>query len=454
MWGANQGSPLILLKRGDNMSKVRDNLIGKTFTRLKVLDYAEPDKEGRTQYLCECQCEAKTKLIVPAKRLKSGNTKSCGCLKREKLAARNMKHGYKEYAAYPIYKELARHPENLSDEWKPKDGSVDGINEFFKFVKKSGFEKDDHVSIRKLDQNLPHGPDNSILFATEKRNVTRTSSHNPTDLTGRTFGRLKVLGYGESRERRDGQKYRLWRCECQCPKKTVLLVPTDKLLNGAKSDCGCVREEKILNNEYKPKAFRDSMADYEPYSKLNVTERHKIHRRLYGIWKMMHERCENPNHNKYDIYGGKGVRVCAEWSDKDVGFSNFIKWSLSNGYDDELTIDRIDSDKGYSPDNCRWITYQKQGSHTSRNRYIHDGKEWLTFSEFERKYSIDIGTISHRLASGWSIDAIVERYAHKPDIILKNGQYRNSRGFMVLIPRIIQNEFDDKIKYKEYSDQM
>lgn len=435
------------------MSKVRDNLIGQIFTRLKVLDYAEPDKDGRTQYLCECQCEAKTRLIVPAKRLKNGNTKSCGCLKREKLAARNTKHGYKDYAAYPIYKELARHPENLSDEWKPNEGSYEGIDEFFKFVAACGFGKDDHISIRKVDASLPHGPNNSILFATEKKYAPHASGIG-IDLSGRTFGRLKVLEYAGSKERRDGQKYRLWKCECQCADKTIVLVPTDKLLSGSKSDCGCVRNEKVLSNAYKPKAFREAMEGVEPYLSLNKNDRHAVHRRLYGIWSMMHERCENPDHKKYYLYGGKGIKVCDEWSDKELGFANFVKWALSHGYDNELTIDRIHSDKGYSPDNCRWLTYQQQGSHTSRNQYIHDGEEWLTFSEFERKYSLETGTIRHRLSSGWSPNAIVQQCVHRGDITLKKGQYRNERGFIALIPRIAQNEFDDKTKYKEYSNQL
>jgi hypothetical protein len=101
-----------------------------------------------------------------------------------------------------------------------------------------------------------------------------------------------------------------------------------------------------------------------------MTTHHLWGTRLYRIWHDMISRCKYPKHNAYSRYGGKGIRVCLQWQN----FIPFMNWALSNGYKDNLTIDRINRDKGYSPENCRWSTRSEQELNKKKT-----GKEGVLF---------------------------------------------------------------------------
>ena len=118
-------------------------------------------------------------------------------------------------------------------------------------------------------------------------------------------------------------------------------------------------------------------------------KRDKGRTRMYVIWQGMKARCKNPNHASYKYYGGKGVTVCEEWEK----FLPFKEWALKNGYTDELTIDRIDNSKGYSPDNCRWIARSEQTKNqTSNVKLIYRG-ELHTPNEVSRLSGVSVNTI-------------------------------------------------------------
>lgn len=128
--------------------------------------------------------------------------------------------------------------------------------------------------------------------------------------------------------------------------------------------------------------------------------------RLYGIWVGMKTRCLNPNDKKFSSYGGRGITICEEWKDD---FPAFAKWSLENGYNETLTIDRINSEKGYSPENCRWVDQMVQQNNRRNNHRITFNGRCLTIKEWTRVTGLKDTTIHERLKKGWSVEDVLTR---------------------------------------------
>lgn len=129
--------------------------------------------------------------------------------------------------------------------------------------------------------------------------------------------------------------------------------------------------------------------------------------RMYSIWKHMRNRCNNPNADNYQHYGARGIKVCDEWNNSAKAF---IEWALSHGYADNLTIDRIDVNGNYEPENCQWITLERQQQiHRNRlNEYTIDGKTQC-LAAWCRDYNQDYGTVVHRLKQGMSIEEALNK---------------------------------------------
>jgi len=199
------------------------------------------------------------------------------------------------------------------------------------------------------------------------------------NLLGMRFGKLVV----ESFDRVYNHSV-MWRCRCDCGNEVV--VYGKYLTNGDTKSCGCLMSEVLKERNIKHGLAHQS--------------------RLYTIWKGMRERCNNKNNSEYESYGGRGITVCQEWDD----YERFFQWAMENGFDESLparlcSIDRINNDEGYSPDNCRWVSMSQQARNTRRNRLLTYNGETKPAVEWGEIFGINPGYIINRIDRyGWSVE--------------------------------------------------
>ncbi|MBE6943806.1 MAG: hypothetical protein E7453_06045 [Ruminococcaceae bacterium] len=191
------------------------------------------------------------------------------------------------------------------------------------------------------------------------------------DLTGQRFGRLTVI----QRSKNDASNKPQWHCLCDCGKTAIVRGADLKM--GKVYSCGCYRNNRLATRNY-----IHGKADSQ----------------LHIVWKGMKQRCTNPKHNGFTRYGGRGIKVCDEWLHN---FQAFYDWATANGYRDGLSIDRIDNNKGYSPDNCRWVTREEQNNNTSSNHLITLNGQTKTLAQWGRQLGIKPSTYGSRMRRGW-----------------------------------------------------
>lgn len=135
--------------------------------------------------------------------------------------------------------------------------------------------------------------------------------------------------------------------------------------------------------------------------KLNYPEEFKVASRLYRCWSNMKNRCYNPHCEYFPHYGGKNIRVCKDWHN----YQKFLDWAVQSGYKSSLTLDRIDNSKGYSPENCRWVTMLVQQRNRTNNLYLEYKGEKKTIAEWSEFTGIKRSTLAQRYYTyGWSIE--------------------------------------------------
>ena len=271
------------------------------------------------------------------------------------------------------------------------------------------------------------------------------------DLTGKRFGRLTVI---ERADNSDKGRVR-WKCRCDCGNNSV--VRSSDLLSGATKSCGCLTKERIIEaNNRKVVDLTGKKFNMLTAIKITRIEKNSKGRnvrywlckcdcggfkevdgfsltrghvkscgynrkkygalvkdmKLYGIYQCMKQRCFNKNDINYKNYGGRGISVCDEWVGKN-GFDNFYKWAISAGYDDskgrfEQSIDRIDVNKDYSPDNCKFSTMEEQCYNKRNTVKLEYNGGIYNLKELSELCQISADTLYQRIIRyNWSADRAI-----------------------------------------------
>lgn len=196
------------------------------------------------------------------------------------------------------------------------------------------------------------------------------------DLTGQKIGRLKVL------KRAPNNKFNqvCWVCLCDCG-NTVTVIGT-RLHNRKTLSCGCIRKEITKQRNLDTGKAKGASKT-----------------RLYSIYKGIKRRLFNQNDASFSNYGGRGIEICREWLDD---YKEFERWALKNGYNENLTIDRIDVNGNYCPENCRWVDRKTQSNNKRNNHFITVNGITKTLSEWSDISGVHYYTIFDRISHGWN----------------------------------------------------
>ena len=187
------------------------------------------------------------------------------------------------------------------------------------------------------------------------------------NLVGNKYGRLLVQKYAGKNK----WNIATWECVCDCGGRKT--VSSSQLKGGYTKSCGCISRERPSHTKHGGKGTR-----------------------LYIIWKSMRGRCSTPSQKSFANYGGRNITICQQWDDYDC----FRSWAMSHGYARNLTLDRIDVNGNYCPENCRWATLTQQARNTRKTIYYEINGQKKPFAEWVDEFYINYKLAYGRLRKG------------------------------------------------------
>lgn len=325
------------------------NLIGERFGNLTVIERAENNNRGNTQWLCKCDC-GNTKVRLGYD-LTHGRSVTCGC-------AINRKGKPSEKRKSIVGNKYGKLTVVSLNEEKSKNGVL---------VWNCVCECGNTCTAR--GGNLKFGKSTHCGCMKKKREKVQIAF---SDISGERFGKLTVISIHNADK---GE----WNCKCDCGNDVIY---TEKQLkSGTRKSCGCLSKRKRSTKR-----------------RLTKEEKH-----IQSEWYSMRGRCSENYHGRRNYYD-RGITICDEWDD----FDNFEQWALSNGYSRHLTLDRINPDKGYSPENCRWVTMKEQQNNKRNNVRIEINGATKTLKQWSEFYNLPYGTVKMRKRKGWGVDRLFE----------------------------------------------
>lgn len=401
------------------MAKFQD-LTGQRFGKLVAICRDENKyRNGKPVTMWKCICDCGNEISVEANSLKTGNTRSCGCLSKEKKPSKAMDLSGKKFGKLTVVK-------RVEDYISPSG------NHLTQWLCKCDCG---NYKIAKTSYLMNGTTDNCGCTTFYKKSVSKTH-----DLSGKRFGKLTVI----KREGTSKSGKATWLCKCDCGNEVVAIGRY--LENGTTKSCGCMRIDDISGKRFgKLTAIKiDGKTNYgqitwlcrcdcgkykscaraylrtadipncgctKSEKSIIVTKHGMSYSKLYYKWSSMKSRCFNKNNNEYKNYGGRGITVCQEWADDEHGFENFAKWAFEAGWDENKdgrmqSIDRIDNDGDYEPCNCRFATQKEQMNNIRKNRIITYQGDTMTAKQWSEKLGINYSTLCGRLSRGLPIEKV------------------------------------------------
>lgn len=364
--------------------------IGDKYEKLTIIDiYNQYNKDGCYRTMAKCLCDCGKTINVRLTTINKKRIKSCGCYHKNH-AIMHGKCGTRLYRIYCAMKTRCFNKNTLSYKYYGKRGIgvckewLDDFTIFEKWALENGYQKT--LTLDRIDINSNYTPDNCKWTTYKEQANNKTTNYN-------------ILAFGESKTAKQ------WSEDERCPNLNVGVIIYRINHNWSNEEAITTPplKNKIMGG---PNKANLSKVDYSH----NRNERGCSHglskTRIHRIWSAMKARCYNTNHSRYYCYGAKGICVCDEWKNS---FQTFYEWAINNGYKDNLSIERLDNNDNYCPDNCMWATTKEQAYNKTSTVIVSAFGEEKNLLEWENdgRTKVNKKTLARRIRLGWNTEKAI-----------------------------------------------